>query len=200
MLAVIASLALLVALVWGLRAFLPDTNAYKDIADLVQTTLTILALVAGGAFAAYKLELFRDFEPHLTISHTINHRPVGNSYVHIDISVRMHNSSKVKVDLREGFWTLQQISPVSNAEVERVYLRSLDEDLLEFPWPLLDEGVWMWDPRQLSIEPGETHHDLLEILAPDDVQSMLIYTFCYNPRTPQEDIGWGLATVFDIMN
>ena len=116
-----------------LESNLPDVSKYKDIADLVQTALTIFALLAGGAFAAYKLELFRDFEPHLTLTHTINHRRMGDSYIHIDVAVRMHNSSKVKVDLYEGFWTLQQLSPVRDSEVEQIYLPSLEADLPEFP-------------------------------------------------------------------
>lgn len=198
-LAGLASLVMLVALLWGLQAFLPDASAYKDIADLVQTALTILALLAGGALAAYKLEIFRDFEPHLTMTHTINHRRVGDSYIHIDIAVSMHNSSKVKVDLYEGFWTLQQISPVSDSEVEQTYLPSVDEDLPEFPWPVLKEGVWIWDQGDLVIEPGESHQELLEIIVPDEISTLLVYTFCYGPRFREDEAGWDLATVFDIM-
>ena len=196
----LVSLASLVALLLLLESYLPGAEKYKDIADLVQTALTILALLGGGAFAAYKLELFRDFEPHLTISHTINHRPVGNSYVHIDIAVSMRNGSKVKVELHEGFWTLQQISPLTDPEAEEVYSRRLDEDLPEFPWPVLDEGLWKWSRDDLVIEPGETHHELLEIIVPDEVETMLIYTFCYDPRVREQDIGWSLATVFDTIN
>ena len=193
-------LAGLIALMWLLESNLPNVSKYKDIADLVQTALTILALLAGGAFAAYKLELFRDFEPHLTISHTINHRSVGDSYVHIDVSVRLHNSSKVRVDLREGFWTLQQISPVSDTEVEQTYLPSLESDLPEFPWPALNEGVWVWDRGELAIEPGESHHELLEFIVPDETKALMVYTFCYYPPAHEDETGWDLATVFDIMD
>ena len=198
-LAGVASLSALVAVLWLLQSYLPEADKYKDIADLVQTGLTILALLAGGAFAAYKLELFREFEPHLTITHTVNHRRVGDSYVHIDVAVRMQNSSKVKVDLYEGFWTLQQISPASDVEVEQIYFRSLDGDPPEFPWPGLNEGIWLWNRGELVIEPGESHQELLEIIVPDEVKTLMIYTFCYDPRVPEDEAGWDLATVFDIM-
>lgn len=193
------SLAGLVVLLWLIGNSLPEAEKYKDIADLVQTALTIMALLAGGAFAAYKLELFRDFEPHLTITHTINYRRVGDSYIHIDLAVRMHNSSKVKVDLFEGFWTLQQISPVSDAEVEQVYLRTLNEDHPDFPWPGLNEGSWLWDRGELVIEPGESHQELLEIIVPDEIKTMMIYTFFYDQRVAEDEAGWDLATVFDII-
>ena len=195
----LALLAGLIALLWLLQSYLPDVNKYKDLADLVQTALTVLALLGGAAFAAYKLELFRDFEPHLTLTHTINHRPVGDSYVHIDIVVRMHNSSRVRVDLHEGFWTLQQIPPLSDTEVEQIYLPSLEADLPEFPWPALNEGVWVWDRGELAIEPGASHHELLEFIVPDDIKALIIYTFCYSPPVPEET-GWDLATVFDIID
>ncbi len=193
------SLAALVVLLWLIGNSLPEAENYKDIADLVQTALTIMALLAGGAFAAYKLELFRDFEPHLTITHTINYRRVGDSYIHIDLAVRMHNSSKVKVDLYEGFWTLQQISPVSDAEVEQIYLGTLNGDPQDFPWPALKEGGWLWDRGELVIEPGESHQELLEIIVPDEVKTMMIYTFCYDQRVAEDEAGWDLATVFDII-
>ncbi len=198
LLATVSLAALLIAAVAMLQSLLPEPERYRDVASLAQTLLTILALLVGGAFAAYKLELFRDFEPHLTLSHTINYRSVGDSYLHIDVAVRLHNSSKVKVALQEGFWMLQQIAPLDDAQVEEIVARSRVEDLPEFPWPVVDEGIWLWDDGQLVIEPGETHQELVEILVPHEVGSLRIYTFCRDPHL-REWAGWDLSTVFDTM-
>ena len=64
----------------------------------MQGSVTAFAILAGGFFAAYKLEVFRDFAPHLTITHAITHRAVSDSYVYISVSITLHNSSRVKVD------------------------------------------------------------------------------------------------------
>ena len=65
----------------------------------IQSAITSVAIVVGGAFALFKLQVFRTFEPHLTITQEVSHRPVGDSYVHIVVTATLHNSSRVRVDL-----------------------------------------------------------------------------------------------------
>ena len=83
----------------------------------IQSAITSVAIVVGGAFALFKLQVFRTFEPHLTITQEVSHRPVGDSYVHIVVTATLHNSSRVRVDLREGLFRLQQIQPILDEEV-----------------------------------------------------------------------------------
>lgn len=196
-LAAIVGLFLLVA---ALDWLLPDAAPLGEWANVVLALVTIFAILFGGLFAAVKFDLFRDFEPRLSLSHTINHRRIGDSYVHLDITVNMHNSSRVKVDLGEGFWVLQQIAPIGDAEVEAIYSRDAEAGLQEFLWPVLDEGRWMWSRDHIAIEPGETYHELLEIILPNAVEAALIYTFCYNPNAPEKETGWSLGTVYDIID
>ena len=196
----LVSLAVLIALLWLLESNLPDVEKYKDIADLVQTAITILALIGGAAFAAYKLELFRDFEPHLTISHNVNHRNIGESYVHLDVTVTLRNSSKVKVELRRGFLVLQRVSPASDEIAEKIYAEAFSHDNVEdFGWPVLEELFREWQRRELIIEPGESHNELLEFIISKEARTIQVYTFYRDPRFSDEDIGWSMATVYDIM-
>ena len=104
-LAAIVGLFLLVAL---LDWLLPGAATFMDWTQIVLSLVTILAIVFGGLFAAVKFELFRDFEPHLTISHTINHRPLGDSHVHIDVRAVLHNSSRVRVELTDGYFVVHK--------------------------------------------------------------------------------------------
>ena len=194
--AVVAMFLLVALLTWAL----PGAAPLGDWANIVLALVTILAVLFGGLFAAVKFDLFRDFEPHLSLSHTINHRRIGNSYVHIDITVNMHNSSKVKVELHEGFWVLQQIAPIGDTEVEDFYSLSAEASPQEFLWPVLDEGRWIWSLDHIAIEPGETHHELLEVILPNEVETVLLYTFCYNPNAQETEIGWSLGTVYDIID
>ena len=66
----------------------------------VQATVTVSAVLVGGVFAYYKLDLFREFHPHLTIEQSISHRRVGTTSTHISVTARVHNSSKVAVSIR----------------------------------------------------------------------------------------------------
>ena len=115
----VLSLALVVDNWLGLPA--SEVTKIKDIIGSWQSIVTMAAIVIGGMLAYFKLQVFRDFEPHLTISHEVSHRQIGDSYVHIAVTSTLHNGSKVKLDFREAFIRLQQISPTSDGEVESLY-------------------------------------------------------------------------------
>ena len=88
-----------------------NVGPIKDMAGGIQSALTVFAIVVGGVFALFKLQVFRTFEPHLTITHEVHHRYVGDSYVHIDVTATLRNSSRVAVGLREGEFSIQQVNP-----------------------------------------------------------------------------------------
>ena len=58
---------------------LTGAGKLKDIAAIIQSSVTAVAIAAGGLFAYYKLQFFRDLEPHLTITHEVSHRLIGDS-------------------------------------------------------------------------------------------------------------------------
>ncbi len=169
----------------------------------IQSTVTSVAIVAGGAFALFKLQAFRTFEPHLTITQEVSHRPVGDSYVHIVVTATLHNSSRVRVDLREGVFRLQQIQPIPDEQVELLDEQVfVSQDFGEFQWPTLDEFTREWAENETSVEPGESHQETCEFIAPLGVESVLVYTFIHNLKAaedPTAPAGWNATTVRDIV-
>lgn len=136
--------------------FLPSAVSVKDRAGIIQGVVTALAIIFGGLLAAVKLELFRDFEPHLTITHEVSHRRVGDSYVHIAVKAALHNTSKVRVDIHSAIFRVHQVAPFTDAEVESLYIQVFeDRDYDELQWPTLDEIRPAWNGNGLIIEPGE---------------------------------------------
>ena len=169
----------------------------------VQSVITSVAIVVGAAFAVFKLQIFRAFEPHLTITQEVSHRSVGDSYVHIVVTARLHNSSKVRVDLRRGFFRLQQIQPIPDEEVERLYSQVfVDRAETHLQWTILDEAPREWAKNEASVEPGESHQATCEFIVSSDLKSVLIYTYIYNARASQDPSaadGWAATTVHDIL-
>ena len=151
-----------------------------------------------------KLQAFRDFEPHLTISHKVSHRLIGDSYVHIDVTAELRNSSKVQVEIREGVFSLQRISPTADIEIEALYKETFVENVKRsLQWPTLYELDSVWDRGELTVEPGESHHETIEFIAAIDVESVIIYTYFSDPRYPQSSStpkGWAAATIYDLSN
>lgn len=202
LLLVLAALAGLSIILAALHWLLPDASRFKDLAGSAQSLVAALAIILGGGFAAVKLELFRDFAPHLTIAHEVSHRRVGDSYVHIAVKATLHNSSRVKVELREGFFLLQQVSPTADAAIEALY----DEVFVnrhydDFQWPSLDEVERRWEKDERVVEPSGTHQELCEFIVSADIETVLIYTFFSNARFPRSSPsqGWESSTVYDII-
>ncbi|MXY46436.1 MAG: hypothetical protein F4Y44_05505 [Chloroflexi bacterium] len=145
-----------------------------DAARIIQTIGILVAVCVGGVFAYQRLQVFRTFEPHLTISHKVSHRYIGDSYVHIDVTATLRNSSKVQVELREGFFLLQKIAPETDENVEHLYAQVfVNGEYEDIQWPTLERFDRTWEPSELIVEPGESHPETHEFIVSKDVQTVI---------------------------
>lgn len=193
---------LLVATFAVLNLTLASAGKLKDIAAIIQSSVAAVAISAGGLFAYYKLQWFRDLEPHLTISHEVSHRSIGDSYVHIAVSATLYNSSRVKLGLRDGFFLVQQISPSSDEDIEAWFAEVfVSGDQFDIQWPTLDERRLSWRENELIVEPGESHRESYEYIVSRETETVLIYTYYFNPEHAEHRSGaegWEASTVYDI--
>lgn len=189
-----------------LYLFLPRSEVFKDVSAVLQSFITALAVAAGGYFALFKLQVFRNLQPHLTIEHEISHRIISDSYAHISVTAVLRNSSRVKVELREGFFRLQQVVPTTDEDVARLYAEVFedgagDEESDHIQWPILDTHYPNWDRGKIVVEPGESHPETYEFIVSKDVESVLVYTYFDNPAYSEGSgvaEGWHATTVYDI--
>lgn len=177
-------------------------GSLRDSAIVVQAVGATAAIFAGGLFAITKTRMFRTFEPHVTITHEVSHRPIGDSYVHITVTANLRNSSRVHIEIKRGRFAVQQLSPILDEDVEDYYLqafvRKTRDDL---PWPTLYEYQRDFEDSKLIIEPGESHPETVEFIVSREVRSVLLYTYFYNaahPSTPQTAEGWHASTAYDL--
>ena len=207
---------ILVGAVWGLNFWLADAardatspteiGRIRDVVGIVQGAVWALLIAAGGVLAYRKLEWFRDFEPHLTVTQSVSHRRIGQRFVHVAVTATLHNNSKVKVDVNEGYITLLQISPVDDAAVARIYAEVLgdidNDEVKDFQWEELDTVRRASGDNPLVIEPGESHIELGEFIVSDEVESILAYSYFHNSRHSHGSSsapGWTASTVYDIV-
>ncbi len=187
----------------GLSYWLPEVDRVGDALGVLQVFVTALVIVAGGIFAYRKLQLFRDFEPHLTVTQTVTSRAVGTRYSHIAITTTLHNSSKVRVEVRESLFRIHQIQPWSDEDVEHYYVESFQAGGDGYVgWPVLDEIERSLEPNELVVEPGEYHHEPCEFIVSRDVSTVLVYSYFFNlewSEYSQSAQGWTATTVHDIV-
>lgn len=199
-LAVAVGLALAV---WGSHARLVDIDALGDAAGMVQVFVTGLVVVAGGIFAYRKLQLFRDFEPRLTVTQTVSSRRVGTQYAHIAITTTLHNSSNVRVEVQECLFQVHQVQPLSDDDIEHYYVEAFREGGSAYiEWPIIDEAVRRMEANEIVIEPGAYHHEPCEFIISRDVTTALVYSYFYNTAYSESGLsaqGWSATTVHDIL-
>ena len=200
---VLAVLVTLILLFLAAYRVAPDATRVKDALWTMQAAVTTLAILVGAVFAAYKWQVFRESEPHLTIKHDISHRPIGESYVHVAVTAMLHNSSKVHIELLKGFCRIQQIAPVSDADIELLYAQVFEDKVqTHIQWRTLEQ-VWRnWDKDETVVEPGESHPETFEFVVSKDIESVVIYTYFYNSKYSQRTHateGWHATTVHDII-
>ena len=203
MVTVLAVLAVLTLLFVAAYLFAPDAARVKDALWVMQVVVTTLAIVLGGAFAAYKWQVFRESEPHLTITNRVSRRFVGDSYVHIAVTAELRNGSRVQVELLKGIFSLQLLSPTTDELVESLYGQVFEKGThTTLLWPIIDEAERDWDRGELIVEPGESHSETFEFIALNDVEAVMIYTYFYNSRYSKgirAVEGWGASTVHDMI-
>ena len=189
------------ALILGSVLFIP-TSA-KDKVVIVQSVITSAAILLGGAFAFFKLQIFRDLEPHLSISQEVSHRFIGDDYVHIVVTATLNNRSRVRAELLKGFLRVQKILPVADEEVEHLYAQVFtDREYEDLQWPILDEIPRPGIQKKLVVEPGELHQETCEFIISSEVKSVLVYTYFHNSKysiVSQAAEGWAATTVYDIV-
>lgn len=194
-------LSILIVAAFVLSLALHETEGAKDLVEIIQLFIVASAIVIGGFFALYKLQIFRDFEPHLTVSQEISHRFIGENYIHVETTATLHNSSRVKIEIRKGLSRLQQIAPASAEDIVEIYSQTfVDKESDYLQWPTLEEVERNWDKGEMIVEPGESHRETYEFIVSGDVASIMVYTYLYNsefPKSPSE--GWGAATVHDMI-
>ena len=200
-LTVLAASALTGIVAYILRQTL-DINTFNSVM-IVQSIATLIIISIGGVFAYRKLQIYRDFEPHLTITQNVSHRFIGTKYIHIMVTATLHNSSKVVIRPTESYSRLHQISPLTNKQIETLYdIAFSDETSDSIQWPFLEEITREWRKGKLVIEPGEVHSESYEFVVATDCESVLVSTYFHNPEfssSLQIAEGWGTTSIHDIV-
>ena len=179
-----------------------DVFPARDAVALLQGLATVAAVALGALFAYRKLELFRDFEPHLTVTQAVASRAVGTQYVHISVIATLHNTSKVKVEIRRGFFRIHQYSPLVTRMLSiSTTSRSTPARFSDIDWPVLDEIRRRLGPNELVVEPGASHHEPFEFIVAKGVATILVYSYFHNQshsENPQSAQGWTATTFHDV--
>ena len=162
-----------------------------------------------GGFVAYKkLGIFRDFEPNITVSHSVSHRPMGPGYRVLTVTADLRNDSKVSTSIQSGYFKLYWLAPYSAADIESIIDNATvvynEEASLKTIGDLSLGSICQLNISKdlgIIIEPGEVHSETYNFPLRDDVlESVFIETFFENPNWRAEGTSarfWGTRSPYD---
>ena len=137
--AIVAIILLSIAIAFLLNALLPDSGHARNIASIIQSFVTAIAILAGAYYAQTRLRVFRTFKPHLTIDQEVTHRRLSEGHIHIGVTTTLRNNSPVHVGLREAFAVVVGLSPITPEEVAYLYsTRTAGSGPPRIRWPEIE--------------------------------------------------------------
>ena len=191
-------LALIAAAVYA-ASLIPGIAGILEPARIVQAVVIAVATIMTAYIAQDRLQIFRTFEPHLTIEQQVSHRHIGESYIHIGVTAILRNNSKVKVEVRDAIFRLSKIAPIQDDDLEKLYTEAfVDNAFRHIQWEVLYNAPRTWIENEFVVEPNETHRESFEFIISDDIRSVLVYTYFRNLRSQNSVDGWGVTTFYDI--
>ena len=147
---------------------------------------TLCAILAGALLAAWKFSLFREGEPHLTISQQTEDELLAQSYRIVTVTAFLHNTSKVVVQPTQAWCEIFQLGPMDDQAAEKIYQQSLQRQTSpnknRYDWWLLNRESKGWIPGELKIEPNEKCPLQFEFMIGRTVTLIKIRTAIANPR------------------
>ena len=191
-------LALIAAAVYA-ASLIPGIAGILEPARIVQAVVIAVATIMTAYIAQDRLQIFRTFEPHLTIEQQVSHCHIGESYIHIGVTAILRNNSKVKVEVRDAIFRLSKIAPIQDDDLEKLYTEAfVDNAFRHIQWEVLYNAPRTWIENEFVVEPNETHRESFEFIISDDIRSVLVYTYFRNLRSQNSVDGWGVTTFYDI--
>ena len=171
----------------------------REIVDVVESGVTMLALIVGGIwtwllFVRQRINLPRlitSIEPHaLRLDH--------GWLIHVNIAIR--NTGTVLARLARAELRLRQMVPLPD-EFESLTRRGCDpveQGRSEILWPMLARREWSYGERECEIEPGESDALVADFFAPASVESVQLYLFIANEAKKPQNIGWTSTVVHEL--
>lgn len=172
----------------------------KDVADVIQSILTIIAIIAAGIWFIMRAET----TPKANISHTLEHEPITEKWTWVHVGVIISNPGVRRLELRHGTFRIQGIMPLGDVIKEKIQkgeaIIPKDDGIVKWPTigkiyvnenyktDVICENEYENRDVKIDIDPGESQKLVVEFLIPSFVEAVRIYSHLYRDKTIWENI------------
>jgi hypothetical protein len=183
----------------------------KDWADLIQSSVTIMAIIIGGYWTYRLYRQKRQRYPCANVEHQISHRLISPDKVLLHVNTGVTNAGEVLLSLRCSWTTVEQMLPIAQ-HLQAIIDQSGDpvEELeTDIVWPLLAKREKHWQKRKFELEPNENDARHFDFILDSNIETVLVYTYFRNAQKyrsrlvrwllrQKSEIGWGVTTIYDL--
>jgi hypothetical protein len=174
-------------------------NDVKTWSDVVVDVVQVAAILVGGWWAYTKFIRQREEWPRVSIEQVVNRRVLSPQQTLIRVAVKAKNAGTVLVEVDDVRVDVYRVLPLT----EEVRTSLADGTLIppqktEIAWPCLETRHRTWEPREVSIEPGESDEFGFDFVVPAEVKTVFIYCYIRNVMHQEREIGWQLTQFYDL--
>jgi hypothetical protein len=170
---------------------------WKDLADIAQSTLTVIAIAIGGVWTYVLFVRRRERFPKAVIGHQALGFLAGDRIL-LHVTLRISNIGAVILRLTEVRLQIQQILPFDREIAEHITndVDPVQPGRLEVDWPLLAQRKCTWVHHECyELEPGETDEFPFDFVIPAGIRVVRIYSYTRNiAKRRRREIGWNTTS------
>jgi hypothetical protein len=123
--------------------------AIKEKLEIIQSIVTIFAVLVGGFWTYTLFVKERENYPHATIEHALSHIALSKGINLLRVSMTVKNTGTSILEIKKMFIRVQQILPVPPcadtqpcaADQVNKALREVERKEDRFSWPLISERI-----------------------------------------------------------
>jgi hypothetical protein len=180
----------------------------KDIAGVIQSIVTVVAIIAAGIWFLVRAEA----SPKFNISQKVTHREIDKNWTWIHVWVNVSNPGNRTIYLKSGKFRVQGILPLDKNIQEKIEQGEsiISKNNRLVLWPKIvnknDENEYEDIKINARINPGENDNINIEFIIPSYFKTVKIYSYLekeisfweelFSCESPQR--GWFETTIYDI--
>ncbi|MCD4674576.1 MAG: hypothetical protein K8S18_01080 [Desulfobacula sp.] len=179
-----------------------DLTIIKNLIDIIESIVTIIAILAGGIWS-YRLFIKKRLKyPRANISNQVFHRCLSEDKVLLHVVTTISNTGDVLISIISGITWIQQMTPLHTNVIDsiKIGINPVLQGKTEIDWPLLEEQKFEWKKGKFEIEPGENDQIHYDFILDSYVETVKIYSFYKNVMKHGRELGWSVTTIYDLQN
>lgn len=180
--------------------------SFKVFLEIVQSLVTISAVIVGGVWTYTLFIHQRNQYPHVNLDHKLAHLALSKELNLLRVGLDVSNAGTTRFFMGKTIVRVQQVLPIATCEANqpcasdqvREAASTVARNRDSFSWPLITKRERDFEESS-SMEPGEKQRLEFEFVIPAHVRVARVYTYVKNNLLgiPGDEYGWSMTSYYN---